>query len=79
MRLISVADPEGVQVVRSNPPLELNYSIFMGNLKKNKAKIGKRTPLSEFEPPIQKSCIRSWILVFPLATFTMAPRHALFL
>ena len=33
----SVADPEGVQRVRSNPPLELNYFIFMGNFRKNEA------------------------------------------
>ena len=30
---ISVADLEGVQGVRSNPPLEPNYFVFMGNLK----------------------------------------------
>ena len=30
----SVADLEGVQGVRSNPPLEPNYFVFMGNLKK---------------------------------------------
>ena len=29
----SVADLEGVQGVRSNPPLGPNYSIFMGNFK----------------------------------------------
>ena len=27
-------DPEGVQGVRSNPPLQLNYFIFMGNFRK---------------------------------------------
>ena len=41
------------------PPLELNYFIFMGNFRKNEANIRKKTPLSEFEPPIQKSWIRS--------------------
>ena len=56
----AVADPEGVQEIRSNPPLELNYFIFMGNFRKNEAKLRKRTPLSEFEPPVQKSWIRSW-------------------
>ena len=30
----SVADLEGVQGVRLNPPLEPNYFVFMGNLKK---------------------------------------------
>ena len=30
----SVADIEGVQGVRSNPPLEPNYFVFMGNLKR---------------------------------------------
>ena len=29
-----VADLEGVQDVRSNPPLEPNHFVFMGNLKK---------------------------------------------
>ena len=29
MCLFPVAHPEGVQGVRSNPPLELNYFIFM--------------------------------------------------
>ena len=50
-----MADTEGVQGVRSNPPLELNYFISMGNFRKNEAKLRKRTPLSEFEPPIKKS------------------------
>ena len=35
---IAVADPEGVQGVRSNPSLELNYFIFMGNFRKNEEK-----------------------------------------
>ena len=48
---VAVADQEGV--------LELNYFIFMGNFRKNVTKLRKRTPLSEFEPPIQKSWIRS--------------------
>ena len=30
----AVADLEGVQGVLSNPPLEPNYFVFMGNLKK---------------------------------------------
>ena len=42
------------------PPLELNYFIFMGNFRKNEATLRKQTSLSEFEPPIQKSWIRSW-------------------
>ena len=38
----AVADPEGVQGVRSNPPLELNNFIFMGNFReKNEAKLRK--------------------------------------
>ena len=61
--LASVADPEGVQGVRSNPPFGLNYFIFMGNFRKNEAKLEKPTPLSEFEPPIKKSWIRSWACV----------------
>ena len=40
-----LADPEGVQGVCSNPPLELNYFIFMGNFRKNEAKLVKRHPL----------------------------------
>ena len=43
----SVADPEGVQGVRSNPPPELNYFIFMGNFRKNETKLRKRTPYPE--------------------------------
>ena len=31
---VTVADLEGVQGVCSNPPLEPNYFVFMGNLKK---------------------------------------------
>ena len=31
--LFSVADLEGVQEVRSNPPPDPNYLIFMGNLR----------------------------------------------
>ena len=47
----SVADPEGVQGVRSNPSLELNYFIFMGNFrKKNEAKLKKRTPYLNLNP-----------------------------
>ena len=62
--IYAVADPEGVQRVRSNPPLELNYFIFMGNFRKNEAKLRNRIPLSEFEPPIQKSWIHSCIWVW---------------
>ena len=40
----AVADPEGVQGVRSNPPLELNYFIFMGNFRKNEATLKKTNP-----------------------------------
>ena len=43
--LQSVADLEGVQGVRSNPPLEPNYSIFMENLNRFCLKLSKRTPL----------------------------------
>ena len=32
--LAPVSDPEGVQGVRSNPPLRQNYSIFMENFQK---------------------------------------------
>ena len=48
--LYPVADPEGVQGVRSNPPLELNYFIFMGNFRKNEAKLRKRTPYLNLNP-----------------------------
>ena len=36
----SVADLEGVQGVRSSPPLESNYFIFVGNFKKLCVKLG---------------------------------------
>ena len=39
------ADLEGVQGVCSNPLLEPNYLISMGNFKKCCVKLGKRTPL----------------------------------
>ena len=42
---LSVADLEGVQGVRSNPPLDQNYLIFMGNFKIFCVKLGQRTPL----------------------------------
>ena len=45
-----MADPEGVQGVRSNPPLELNYFIFMGNFRKNEAKLRKQTPFLNLNP-----------------------------
>ena len=35
---------------RSNPPLELNYFIFMGNFRKNEAKLRKRTPYLNLNP-----------------------------
>ena len=54
----SVADLEGVQGVSSNPPLDPKYFIFMGNFKRFCVKVGKRTPFSTFEPPLQKSWIR---------------------
>ena len=48
-----MADLEGVQGVHLNPPLEPNYFIFMGNFEKFRAKLGKRTPFSEFlDPPL---------------------------
>ena len=34
--LAAVADPEGVQGVRSNPPLIPNYFIIMGNFEKSR-------------------------------------------
>ena len=37
----TVADLEGVQGVRSNPPLEPNYFVFIGNFKKFGVKLGK--------------------------------------
>ena len=43
--LVPVADLEGVRGVRSNPPPDPNYSIFMGNFKTFCVKLGKRTPL----------------------------------
>ena len=45
---MTVADLEGVQWVHSNPPLDQNYFIFMGNFKRFFVKLGKRTPLSFF-------------------------------
>ena len=58
---ISVADPEGVRGVQTNPLLSLNYIIFMGNFRKNWSNCTNRTPLSQNEPPIQKSWIRPCI------------------
>ena len=58
-----MADLEGVQGVCSNPPLDPNYFIFMGNFKKVCGKLCKRTPpFSTFEPPLQTSWIRPWFL-----------------
>ena len=41
LNICAVEDPEGVQGVRSNPPLELDYFIFVGNFRKNEAKLRK--------------------------------------
>ena len=61
---ITVANPEGVRGVQTNPRLSLNYFIFMGNFRKKWSDCTNRTPLSLFEPPIQKSwirpCIKLW-------------------
>ena len=62
--MASVVGPEGVQGVRSNPPLRPNYLISMDNFKKNYAKSRKRNPQCEFEPPLQKSGIRPWWLIY---------------
>ena len=51
----TVADLEGVRGVRLNPPLQANYFNFMGKFKENQVNSWKRTPLSGFEPPFQKS------------------------
>ena len=63
--MVTVADPEGVQGVRSNLPLRQNYSIFMANFQKNQEKIANnqvqstnQTSLCKFEPPTKKSWIR---------------------
>ena len=52
-----MADIERIHVVRLNPPLRQNYSIFMRNFQKNQHKIinyqvqfSNRTPLCKFEP-----------------------------
>ena len=54
-----MADLEVVQGVCSNPHLEPNF-IFMGNFKYLGVELGKRTPFSTFEPPLQKSWICHW-------------------
>ena len=36
------------------PPFELNYFIFMGNFRKNEAKLGKRTPFLNLNPLSRK-------------------------
>ena len=46
----AVVDLEGVQGVRSNPPLWLNYFNFMGEFMKRPLKCTKQTPLNGFEP-----------------------------
>ena len=45
-----MADPEGVHGVRSNPPLWVNYSIFMGIYLKSLVKLTKRTPFVNLNP-----------------------------
>ena len=46
MEYSSVADPERVRGVQTNPLLSLNYFIFMGNFRKNWSNSTNRTPLS---------------------------------
>ena len=53
----SEVDPEGVQGVRSNPPLRQNYSIFMehfqkksGKLTNNQLQPTNRTPFVSLNP-----------------------------
>ena len=50
--ICSVADPEGVRGVQTNPLLSINYFIFMENFRKNWSYCTNQTPLSYFEPPI---------------------------
>ena len=54
----SVADPERVRGVQSNPPFSPNYFVFMGSFGKNWVNWSNRTPLSKSEPPFRKSWIR---------------------
>ena len=61
----TVADTEGIHVVRLNPHLRQNYSIFMRNFKQNNHKLSNnrvqfsnRNLLCKFEPPSKKSWIR---------------------
>ena len=58
LQSFAVADPEGGQGVRSNPPFRQNHFNFMGIFMKVQVKVPKRTPLWPFEPPHQKSWIR---------------------
>ena len=60
-----VADTEGIHVVRLNPHLRQNYSIFMKNFKQNQHKLSNnhvqfsnRNLICKFEPPSKKSWIR---------------------
>ena len=64
----SVADPEGVQGVRLNPPLRPNYFISMGIYLKSWVKPTKRTPLCKFEPALQEILdppLQIGILIWP--------------
>ena len=61
----SCAYTEGIHVVRLNPYLRQNYSIFMRNFKQNQHKLSNndiqfsnRNLLCKFEPPSKKSWIR---------------------
>ena len=61
----TVADTEGIHVVRLNPHLRQNYSIFMRNFKQNQQKLSNNhiqfsnwNFFCKFEPPSKKSWIR---------------------
>ena len=61
----TVADTEGIHMVRLNPHLRQNCSIFMRNFKQNQHKLSNnhvqfsnRKLLCKFEPPSKKSWIR---------------------
>ena len=58
-------DTEGIHVVRLDPHLRQNYSIFMRNFKQNQHKLSNnhvqfsnRNLVCKFEPPSKKSWIR---------------------
>ena len=83
---IPVADPEGGQGVRSNPPLELNYFIFMRNFRKSEAKLRKRTPSLNLNPQYRNPgsapafCLKHIFFVGPSTTigeFFVPPLHVL--